>query len=139
MHSILYSQMSHQFLLLQPPAFLLGAGILEPDLHHLEWQPQLRPYCFTFQRVRVGARLIARLQDGQLQTGQVCARPAGGGVVQEASLRWSSLGDGDNADSGLRACACCCGGGGCYGRGSSRNIESSGGSSGANNCGSTGG
>lgn len=59
MHSILYSQMSHQFLLLQPPAFLLGAGILEPDLHHLEWQPQLRPYRLTLHRVRVSARLIA--------------------------------------------------------------------------------
>lgn len=75
-----------QFLLLQPPALLLGPGVLEPDLDHLEWQPQLCSDGFALQCVGVGVHLIARLQDGQLQARKVCARSAAGGVMEDAGF-----------------------------------------------------
>lgn len=64
--------------MLQPPALLLGSGVLEPDLHHLERQVELGADCLALHGVGVGAGLVAGLQDGQLQAGQVCAWPAAG-------------------------------------------------------------
>lgn len=57
---------AYHFLLLQPPALLLGSGVLKPDLHHLEWQVELSADCLTLHGVRVGTGLVTRLQNGQL-------------------------------------------------------------------------
>lgn len=57
---------TYHFLLLQPPALLLGSGVLEPDLHHLEWQVELSADGLTLHGIRVGTGLITGLQNGQL-------------------------------------------------------------------------
>lgn len=54
------------FLLLQPPALLLGSGVLEPDLHHLEWQAELCADRLALHGIRVSAGLVTGLQNGQL-------------------------------------------------------------------------
>lgn len=64
--------------MLQPPALLLGSGVLEPNLHHLERQVELGADRLTLHGIRVGAGLVTGLQNGQLEAGQVCSWPTAG-------------------------------------------------------------